>query len=123
MKKLLVLTIAFLLGAPLSFAQETVPSQIKEVILFSNQALVKREAKADLRKGLNHILIELQAFQVDRDSVTAKVFGEGEIYSVQFKEIFLKESPQHLYLSPEDVHTILLPEHHEQNHQNLPLPS
>jgi uncharacterized protein (TIGR02231 family) len=94
MKKLLVLTIAFLLGAPLSFAQETVPSQIKEVILFSNQALVKREAKADLRRGLNHILIELQAFQVDRDSVTAKVFGEGEIYSVQFKEIYLKESPQ-----------------------------
>ena len=94
MKKLLVFTIAFLFGVPLSFAQETVPSQIKEVTLFTNQALVKREAKANLRKGLNEILIELQAFQVDRDSVTAKVFGEGEIYSVQFKEIYLKESPQ-----------------------------
>ena len=73
MKKLLVFTLAFLFGIPLSFAQETVPSQIKEVTLFTNQALVKREAKANLRKGLNEILIELQAFQVDRDSVTAKL--------------------------------------------------
>jgi uncharacterized protein (TIGR02231 family) len=94
MKRLSVFTLVFLLGASLSFAQETVTSHIKEVTLFSNQALVKREATAKLHEGLNEILIELQAFRVDRDSVSAKVFGEGEIYSVQFKEVFLKESPQ-----------------------------
>jgi len=94
MKKLSVFPIVFLLSASLSLAQETVPSQIKEVTLFTNQALVKREAKAKLHKGLNELLIELQAFRVERDSVSAKVFGDGEIYSVQFKEVYLKESPQ-----------------------------
>jgi len=93
MKKLLVFALVYLLGASLSFAQETVTSHIKEVTLFSNQAWVKREATVKLHKGLNEILIELQAFRVDRDSVSAKVFGEGEIYSVQFKEVYLKESP------------------------------
>ncbi len=94
MKKLSVFTLVFLLGASLSFAQETVPSQIKEVTLFSNQALVKRETEVKVRKGLNELFLELQAFRVDRDSVSAKVFGEGEVFSVQFKEIYLKESPQ-----------------------------
>lgn len=84
----------FLLGSSLSFAQQTVSSQIKDVTLFSSQALVKREAEVKLHKGLNELVLELQAFQVDKDSVTAKVYGEGEIYSVQFKEIYLKESPQ-----------------------------
>ncbi len=93
MKRLLVFALVFLLGASLSFAQDTISSQIKEVTLFSNQALVKREAMVKLHKGLNEILIELQAFRVDRDSVSAKVFGDGEIYSVQFKEVYLKESP------------------------------
>jgi uncharacterized protein (TIGR02231 family) len=94
MKKLPVLTLVFLLGTSLSFAQETVPSQIKEVTLFSNQALVKREAKVKVHKGLNELFLELEAFRVDRDSVSARVFGEGEVFSVQFKQIHLKESPQ-----------------------------
>ena len=94
MKKLAVFILVFLLGAPLSFAQERVPSQIKEVTLFTNQALVKREAKVKVHRGLNEIFLELHAFRVDRDSVSAKVFGGGEIFSVQFKEIYLKESPQ-----------------------------
>lgn len=94
MKKLSVLTLVFLLGASLSFAQETVPSQIREVTLFSNQALVKREAKVKVHKGLNELFLELEAFRVDRDSISARVFGEGEVFSVQFKQIYLKESPQ-----------------------------
>ena len=93
MKKLLAFTLVFLFGASLSFAQ-TLPSQIKEVTLFSNQALVKREAKVKVHKGLNELALELEAFRVDRDSVSARVFGEGEVFSVQFKEIYLKESPQ-----------------------------
>ncbi len=75
------------------FSQQ-VNSVIKEVILFPNQALIKREAQLKAKKGLNEILLEINAFNVDKDSVSAKVYGEGEIYSVQFKEIFLKEPPQ-----------------------------
>ncbi|MBW1862721.1 MAG: mucoidy inhibitor MuiA family protein [Deltaproteobacteria bacterium] len=94
MKRLLGFISLFLLAAvPLS-AQETVPSRIKEVTLFSNQAQIKREARVKADKGLNEFLIEVGAFRIDRDSVSAKVFGEGTIYSVQFKDIPLKESPQ-----------------------------
>ncbi|MFH2011986.1 MAG: mucoidy inhibitor MuiA family protein [Pseudomonadota bacterium] len=94
MKRLATFTLVFLLGASLAFAQETVPSRIKEVTLFSNQALVKREAKVKAHKGINELFLELQAFRVDTDSLSAKVFGEGEIFSVQFKEVYVKEPPQ-----------------------------
>jgi len=79
---------------PYAHAGQTVPSQIKEVTLFSGQALVKREAFVSVKKGLSELLIEIEAFRIDRDSVTAKVFGAGEILSVQFKEIPLKEEAQ-----------------------------
>lgn len=79
---------------PFAFAGQVIPSKIKEVTLFAGQALVKRQAIATVQMGLNELLIETEAFWVDRDSVTAKVFGAGEIFSVQFKEIPVKESPQ-----------------------------
>ena len=87
---LLLLSLIF----PHLFAGQTVPSQIKEVTLFSRQALVKREAFATVQKGLNELLLEIEAFRVDQDSITAKVFGAGEIFSVQFKGIPIKESPR-----------------------------
>ncbi|MBW1716928.1 MAG: hypothetical protein JRJ77_14065 [Deltaproteobacteria bacterium] len=31
---------------------------------------------------------------MDVDSISAKVFGDGQIFSVQFKEIYLKEPLQ-----------------------------
>jgi uncharacterized protein (TIGR02231 family) len=95
MKKSFVLIILFLLLiVPFAFAQKAVPSQIKEVTLFSGQALIKREAIASVQKGLNELLIGIESFYIDKDSVSAKVFGSGEILSVQFKEIPLAESPQ-----------------------------
>jgi uncharacterized protein (TIGR02231 family) len=87
---LLLLSLIF----PHLFAGQTVPSQIKEVTLFSRQALVKREAFTTVQKGLNELLLEIEAFRVDQDSITAKVFGAGEIFSVQFKGIPIKESPR-----------------------------
>ena len=83
-----------LLWAGVSLAQDTVPSKIKEVTLFSNQALIKREVKTRVQKGLNEINLEIQAFAVDRNSISAKVFGDGEIVSVQYRETFLKVSPR-----------------------------
>jgi len=79
---------------PFAFAEKIVPSQIKEVTLFSGQAMVKREAFTTVQKGLNELFFEIEAFRVDNDSITAKIFGAGEIFSVQFKEIPIKESPR-----------------------------
>jgi len=79
---------------PFAFAEKTVPSQITEVTLFSGQAMVKREAFTTVQKGLNELFLEIEAFRVDKDSITAKIFGAGEIFSVQFKKIPIKESPR-----------------------------
>jgi uncharacterized protein (TIGR02231 family) len=79
---------------PFAFAEKTGPSQIKEVTLFSGQAMVKREAFTTVQKGLNELFLEIEAFRIDKDSITAKIFGAGEIFSVQFKKIPIKESPR-----------------------------
>ena len=78
---------------PFASAENTVSSQIKEVTIFSGQAMVKREASTMVQKGLNELFIEIQAFRIDKDSITANIFGAGEILSVQFKRIPIKESP------------------------------
>ena len=95
MKRLTVLLFLFVMAAPpLSFAQENVPSRITEVTLFSNQAQITREATVQAKDGLNEFALEVGAFRVDSDSVSAKIFGEGEIYGVQLKRIPMKEAPQ-----------------------------
>ncbi|MEA3415318.1 MAG: mucoidy inhibitor MuiA family protein [Thermodesulfobacteriota bacterium] len=93
-KTLSLFFLALSLGTTLCFAQEWAPSRIKEVTLFSNQALIHREANLRVHEGLNKILLALEAFRVDRDSISAKVFGNGQVFSVQFKEIYLKEPVQ-----------------------------
>ena len=89
------LVLCLLLGmASASLAAETVDSRITQVTLFSNQALVRRDAEATVQAGLNEILLDVEAFHIDPDSVTAKVFGHGEIFSVQYKQIPVQEAPQ-----------------------------
>jgi len=77
-----------------SISDETISSKIVEVTLFTDQALVKRKATTRVGKGLKELLLEVEAFNVDSDSVSSKVYGAGEIYSVQLREIYLKEEPQ-----------------------------
>lgn len=84
----------FFVSSPGVNAQTIVPSQITSVTLFTGQALVKREASATVGKGLNELFLEMEAFHVDKDSVTAKVYGSGDILSVQLRDIPVKESPQ-----------------------------
>jgi uncharacterized protein (TIGR02231 family) len=93
-RTLLLVLLGVVLGASPCAAQTIVASQIQEVTLFSNQALITREARVEVHKGLNEILLGTQAFRVDSDSVSARIFGDGELYSVQLKKIFLKEAPQ-----------------------------
>lgn len=75
-------------------APELVASAIQSITLFTNQAQVTRTAKTRIQKGVQEILIDVEAFHVDADSVSAKVFGQGEIYSVQYREVFLSQAPQ-----------------------------
>lgn len=93
-QKWFIFNLALLLFVSLSFAQEMVTSEIKEVTLYSNQALIKREALVKVDKGLNDLFLELEAYNVDKDSISAKVIGEGEILSIQSKDVYLKESAQ-----------------------------
>ncbi len=69
-------------------------NHIVEAVVFIDQAYLKRQAQMHVEAGLNRILMELQAFSVDRDSAQAKVYGQGEIVSVQYKTIRVKEAPQ-----------------------------
>lgn len=84
----------FIFSSAFCFSGNITPSKIKKVVLFTNQALVEREATKEVKKGMNNILIETKAFNIDRDSLSVKVLGDGEIYGAQFKEIYLKEEPQ-----------------------------
>ncbi len=69
-------------------------NRIREVVVFSSQAYLKRQVKTQAQAGLNRFLIELKAFSVDADSVQANVFGGGEILSVQYKEIPIQQAAQ-----------------------------
>ena len=94
MKRILIIAIGLLFIIYPSYAQESVQSQIKQVTLLSDQALVKREAAAKVSKGTAEILLDSGAFNVDEDSLQAKVFGDGEVYSVQMRDVYMKEAPQ-----------------------------
>ncbi|HRZ86210.1 MAG TPA: mucoidy inhibitor MuiA family protein [bacterium] len=71
-----------------------VPGRITETVVFSGEALVNRAATAKVVKGMNRIGIELREFSVDADSVQARVFGGGELVSVQVKDVQEREMPQ-----------------------------
>ena len=77
-----------------AFAAGSVTSNISDITLFSNQALVTRQAKADVHQGVNELNIPIEAFRIDPDSVTASVYGDGEILSVQYKEKTVADAPQ-----------------------------
>ena len=82
-----------------AFAADSVTSKISDITLFSNQALVTRQAKADVNQGVNELNIPIEAFRIDPDSVTASVYGDGEILSVQYKEKTVTDSPQDILKS------------------------
>ncbi len=95
MKKTFCLSLMiFLVLLGNAHAEQYVYTQISNVTLFSNQALIVREGRAALIPGMNQLLVETTAFTVDRDALTAQVFGNGEMISVQFKLIPLSDYPQ-----------------------------
>ncbi|MCF7907629.1 MAG: DUF4139 domain-containing protein [Candidatus Omnitrophica bacterium] len=79
---------------PVGFCQQVVNSEITEVVTFSDQALVTRQAETNVIKGLNELQIDVDAYQVDSDSIQLSIYGKGEINSVQLRQIYLKIEPQ-----------------------------
>jgi len=69
-------------------------NRLSEVTVFMGEAYLKRKIRCEAEEGLHRFLIETQAVDVDSDSVQAAVRGNGEIQSVQYKEIPLREAPQ-----------------------------
>ena len=94
MKKILVFSFFLVFACFCVFAEDISPSRISKVTVFANKAQVTRKATVKVKKGLNDISLEVKAFRVDKDSVTAKVFGSGEILSVQLKRVYLEKQPQ-----------------------------
>jgi len=95
MKKLLTITILIsLVLATGAEAEQTIASHIKSVTLYLDRALVTREATAQIGPGMQTLLIELEAFRIDPDGVLARVFGTGEVYGVQYREVPVIESPR-----------------------------
>jgi uncharacterized protein (TIGR02231 family) len=69
-------------------------NRIDEVVVFTDQAYIKRHIKTSTQAGTNHFLVEINAFHVDKDSVQANVYGHGEILTVQYRQIPLIEAVQ-----------------------------
>ncbi len=67
---------------------------IREVTVFLDQAYTRREAKVRVESGLTRILMEVKAFRLDRESLQAQVFGNGQLLSVQYREVPVKDAPQ-----------------------------
>lgn len=71
-----------------------VDSNITNVTVFTNQAMVTRKATADVGKGTNRLVVSTDAENIVRDSVTSAVFGEGEVLGVQVVQTPLGEQPR-----------------------------
>ncbi len=94
MRKTMVLIGVFLIFFLSSHAEEIAKSSVKKVVLFSNEAQVTRQALVKVKRGVNKVFLESTAFNVDENSLMAKVKGRGEILGVQFTTVPLKEPSQ-----------------------------
>lgn len=69
-------------------------NRITHAVVYTDQAYLKRRIRVTAQEAINRFLIEVQAFTVDVDSVQANVYGEGEIFSVRYREIPVKHAAQ-----------------------------
>jgi uncharacterized protein (TIGR02231 family) len=90
----LFIVLGLILAVSPAYANQSLESEISRVTLFNNQALIQRTAVAQVPAGQMQLQLEVDAFYVDRDSVTAKINGAGEIFGVQYKSVPVSESPQ-----------------------------
>ena len=76
------------------FVDDGDENRIVEATVFTDQAYLKRRTSVEVENGLNRFIVGVNAFNIDRHSVQAAVFGEGEIVSVQYRETPVRESRQ-----------------------------
>ena len=62
-------------------------NRIAEVVVFMDRAHLKRRARVEVVAGRNRILVEVEAFEVASESALAQVRGDGNILSVQYREL------------------------------------
>src|SRR5512133_660430 len=79
-----------------AYAESTqnVDAKIAKVTVFMDKAQVTRTDETKVTEGLNVIRVPLKEYAVDADSLTAKVFAEGELYAVQYRTVNVTEAPQ-----------------------------
>ena len=71
-------------------------SHIHAVVVFLDQAQIKRRAEAPVAPGLNRCLLEIEAFDVDERSTEASVRGEGDVVGVMVREVPSQAAPQQM---------------------------
>lgn len=95
MKRIFIFStlVLFLSSMPVH-ADKMIQSEISAVTLYSDQALIQREASVDVAAGVNTLHLPLNAFSIDAPSANAKVYGKGTIISVQVRTVPLSSPPQ-----------------------------
>ncbi len=66
-------------------------SEIKEVKIFQNGAMVSRSAKATLNPGLQEVVLEGLSPYINPQSITLKGTGDATILAVSFQQNYLSE--------------------------------
>ncbi len=89
-KYFLSLGLSFLFFA--SYSQIMVGSEIKEVTVFLNGAQINREAKIQLKKGINEIVFENLSQYLNANSIQLKSQDNFTIVSVNSKTNFIKRT-------------------------------
>jgi uncharacterized protein (TIGR02231 family) len=104
MKKFLFSAIFVLMLMPLvCFGEDyAVSSKITNADVYFDQARITRKGSASVDQGVNRLLLEVKAFSLDADSVTAKVIGEGRILGVQVTRMPVVDSPRQKIKDLED---------------------
>ena len=94
MKKTVQVAVTFLLLSAPSFAQDPVwisNSDIKEVKIYQQGAMVSRSAKTTLNQGVQELVFDGLSPFINPQSIQVKGLGDATILSVQFQQNYLKE--------------------------------
>ncbi|OZG71378.1 hypothetical protein BTA51_20795 [Hahella sp. CCB-MM4] len=79
---------------PENILESGADNTIDSVLVFADQAQVKRSVSTQLKQGMNVISVEVTAFKVFGDTVQAEVYANGNIVGVQYKEVPQKQFRQ-----------------------------
>jgi uncharacterized protein (TIGR02231 family) len=83
-----------LLVTTCAYAELLCESTIERVTVFTDKAEITRTGEAEVGAGIESLLVEVPAYQIDTKSIQARVFGAGEVFSVQFENVYVEEAPQ-----------------------------